>query len=280
MTSNEFINMNDIHSTLVKKWFFPLSQRLRGCNYQDKLDEARKNLSLSREEIRHLQFKKLSQLLHHSYLNVPYYRDSFNHLGIKPEDIRSWDDFKKLPILSKSEVREHNQRFLSEKPRTPLRKYRTGGSTGTPLKVFTSETAIAAEYACRFRAFDYWGIEIGDRLVQIWGQTYNIDTSISGHINKMVYKPVKNLLFNRREIPTNTFGEKDLEKQWNFLKKFKPAYIRAYPSALYLLAQYIIENNYDGHSLVLKLIITGAEILYDWQQETFEDIFGCSVMNG
>ncbi len=271
--------MRDLHAQFVSGFLFPTSQRLRGGNYRQKLAEARANLSLSRDEISNLQFQKLRRMIQHASLHVPYYRQLFKQLGLEPQDIREWSDFEDLPVLTKSQVREFNPLFQSEKRRSPIRKFTTGGSTGTPLHVQTGEISIAAEHACRTRAFDRWGIKIGDRLVQIWGNTYSLDHSLKTRLNRRIYKPLKDVLFNRREMPAITYGEEDLERQWRYLNRFKPVYIRGFPSALFLLAQYITANNFDGRSLDLKLIITGSEILYDWQQSELEQVFGCRIMN-
>lgn len=131
--------MKDYHAAIINKWIFPYSIKLRKGDFKSKMDEALQNQTLTREEIRNLQFEKLGELIQHAYHFVPYYRDTFKQNGISPQDIRSWEDFEKLPILTKAEVREYNLQFLSEKPRTPLRNYKTSGSTGTPLRVFTSE---------------------------------------------------------------------------------------------------------------------------------------------
>ncbi|MFC2054193.1 hypothetical protein ACFLV7_07835 [Chloroflexota bacterium] len=128
--------MKDYYAPVVRDWIWPISRRLQKCNFTEKMVQARKNQRLSREELRLMQMEKLGALLQHACKYVPYYRDLFKQLGIKPEDIRTWEDYQDLPILVKADVREHYDQFFSEKPRSPLKKYRTSGSTGEPLKIF------------------------------------------------------------------------------------------------------------------------------------------------
>jgi len=83
--------------------------------------EAKANQYLSRDALRGIQFKKLKGLLDHAYNTVPFYKNSFKQAGVSPEDIRTWDDFKNVPILTKDQIRDDPDQFLSTSPRTYLR---------------------------------------------------------------------------------------------------------------------------------------------------------------
>jgi len=92
----------------------------------------------SPEAIKYIQKKKLQRLIRHSYEKVPYYRQLFDSLGLKPEDVQSTEDLKKLPLLSKKIIKSLPfEQFIAKgidikKCRTAL----TSGSTGTPLRVY------------------------------------------------------------------------------------------------------------------------------------------------
>ena len=60
---------------------------------------------MSREELRRLQEKKALAMVRYAYENSPYYHRKFDEAGVKPDDIRSLDDFfKKVPFTSKHEL--------------------------------------------------------------------------------------------------------------------------------------------------------------------------------
>ena len=63
--------------------------------YQKEIETA------SREEILKIQNEKIVKQVKHVYENVPYYRNLMDQKGVKPEDIQSVDDIKKLPFLTK-----------------------------------------------------------------------------------------------------------------------------------------------------------------------------------
>ena len=67
--------------------------------YQKEIETA------SREEILKIQNEKIVRQVKHVYDNVPYYRDLMDKKGVKPEDIQSVDDIKKLPFLSKDDLK-------------------------------------------------------------------------------------------------------------------------------------------------------------------------------
>ncbi|MFN2127391.1 MAG: phenylacetate--CoA ligase family protein [Anaerolineales bacterium] len=270
--------MKDYYAPIVRDWIFPISRKFQKCNYSEKMAEARANLHLDREQLRNMQIKKLRALIQHAGRNVPYYRDQFNQLGIKPDDIRTWNDYQALPILTRAEVREHNDRFLSQKPRSPLIKWGTSGSTGEPLRIYTSQIAIAAEYASRYRALEHWGIEVGDRVIMFYGaERYTHGTGWKKAVNLHVIHPLKFLVNNRRRLPVENISEENFEDQWRFIQKFRPKYFHGYPSAFFLLARYVKDRSYSGGSSGVKLIYVGGEILYDWQKEFIAGVFECPI---
>ncbi len=71
-----------------------------------------------------------------------YYRDKFKALGVHPEEIRSFEDFASLPILTKTDIRAHGAELLSERyDRATLTRKMTSGSTGVSLEVFVDEVS-------------------------------------------------------------------------------------------------------------------------------------------
>lgn len=61
---------------------------------------------LSRDELQAFQWRKLTVQLAYNYANSLFYRRRFDRIGCRPEDIRTWDDFRKLPIMNKHDHRQ------------------------------------------------------------------------------------------------------------------------------------------------------------------------------
>ena len=63
--------------------------------------------SARREDIEKLQLSRLKDTVERVYTLTPFYKDKFNETGLKPEDITSLQDIKKLPFTTKKDLRGH-----------------------------------------------------------------------------------------------------------------------------------------------------------------------------
>jgi len=86
--------------SLVGRPLFALAHRLRGSRSLDLLREIEDAPLESRERALARQLELLARLLAHAERTVPYYREMFASLGITSRDVRSLDDFSRLPVLT------------------------------------------------------------------------------------------------------------------------------------------------------------------------------------
>lgn len=81
--------------------------------------------------------KRIQKLMKKAY-KMPFYKERFDKAGVKPEDIKTPEDFVKLPVITKDELRE----WMNKEINNP--KYKdwiidtTSGSTGQPLSILLS----------------------------------------------------------------------------------------------------------------------------------------------
>jgi len=78
------------------------------------LDSLKRTEFFRSSEIESYQNLKIKEIIEHVYCNVPYYRDMMKKLKLSPKDITSRDDLFKLPILTKEDVRNNLDKFISE----------------------------------------------------------------------------------------------------------------------------------------------------------------------
>jgi phenylacetate-CoA ligase len=84
------------------------------------------------------ELRRLAAILGFAMRQVPYYRDLFSRLGFRPDKMKSLDDLRLLPVLTRSEVQAHGEELTAARlpPReAPGRVRRTSGTTGQPLRV-------------------------------------------------------------------------------------------------------------------------------------------------
>jgi len=71
------------------------------------LRELERTQYLEPAQLKELQVRKLLETIEHAYREAPYYTRLFDSLGLRPADFRDERDLKKLPVLSKDQVRLH-----------------------------------------------------------------------------------------------------------------------------------------------------------------------------
>ena len=115
--------------------------------YQKEIETA------SRDEIIRIQNEKLVKQVKRVYENVPYYRDLMDKKGVKPEDIKSIDDIRKLPFLSKADLRDaYPYGLLGTDIKNCVRIQSTSGTTGRRVVAFYTQHDIDLWEECCARA--------------------------------------------------------------------------------------------------------------------------------
>src|SRR5690606_18040156 len=125
---------------------------------------------LSADEILALQWRKLEALLDSCWERIPYYRARWRELGIERGDIRGMDDYARLPVLGKDEIRAHHEDFLPSRPDQPILFKATSGSTGEPLRVGFTRESYERRIAVMYRGYGWSGGHHGRRTLYLWGQ--------------------------------------------------------------------------------------------------------------
>ena len=89
---------------------------------------------MSRDEMHHLQGKRLVKTVNHVYHNVEFYRKKMQAVGLEPGDIQSTDDIVKLPYTTKDDLRDTYPFGLLAVPQSEIvRLHASSGTTGKPI---------------------------------------------------------------------------------------------------------------------------------------------------
>ncbi|MBV5330671.1 MAG: phenylacetate--CoA ligase family protein [Chlorobium sp.] len=226
------------------------------------------------EQIRGFQWDKLQALIRHAAVNVPYYRDLFSLHGLKIDDIRSFEDFRRIPVLTKSDLqRDLNNMVAEGVDTTTLPLNSTGGSTGVPLNFYQDESYVQWADAARLRAWRYMvGANGNDLEAVFWGAVRDIGKGLT-------LQQVFRGFLRERALLLNTFDldEDLLRKYLRYYNFFRPSIVRGYASSLYYVARYI-----EAKALTIskpKAVISSTEILHSRMRETIERVFGCKVFD-
>lgn len=272
------VSGTSIYESFLRNLAYPMKQRLTGGQTLAHLKELDHSQWLPPEELQALQWKKLQELLSFAYQNCPYYGESFSKLGFTPSDIQQPQDFQRLPVLSKADIRENVDGMIAPSQRDHLIPIRTGGSTGEPLKVYLNRGAYQFRNAIEMRSMSWWGIRVGDRTVNLWGDSRGLNPSRRGRI-KGHLASAWSRFFNERRISAYHMSEEDMGHYVTGIQNFRPRLLYSYTTSAYRLAQFILESNINMQDAGLKAVVCTAEPVYPFQRKAIEDAFCCPVVN-
>src|SRR6476619_4744547 len=126
----------------------------------------------SRERIREYETGELRRITQFAYENSPGYRRLFDSHGASPADIRTPEDLRSFPFISKDDIRDHLEEFSTD---LPGRFYiTTCGSTGVPTGMYRDPVSFAKELASKAHQYRRVGWREGDRQIVFRG--LQIDT--------------------------------------------------------------------------------------------------------
>ena len=92
--------------------------------------------TMPKEELQALQLELLQKLVKNTYRDSKFYRERMDAAGVKPEDIKTLDDIRKLPFMKKTDLRDNYPDKLFVRPYSELvRVHVSSGTTGKPTVV-------------------------------------------------------------------------------------------------------------------------------------------------
>lgn len=260
-----------MYNFIAKHVMAPTLDLLRGTQTMKCLREFEQSQWWPREKVLELQNQRLRELVRHAYDNVPYYHRMFDERGLKPNEIETSDDLVKLPLLTKQIIRANFDEMMSRGfPEKERVKLSTGGSTGEPLAFCSTRyDHISLSFAARQRAYSGIGFELGDKCARLMATPAYQSTK-----ERLWQTPIS---FFRRDlfIDIKDMTKANMPVLARRLEHFRPQFITGYPSAIYELARFI---QMEGRlRLKPKVIVAGAEQLYDYQRGIFREVFDCDT---
>lgn len=118
--------------------------------------------TLRGKELRDLQLKRLKWTINQTQ-NIPFYKKMFKTIGLRPDDIKTLEDIRKIPFTNKSDLREgYPFGFLAVPLNQINRIHTTSGTTGKPTVVAYTRHDLETWSELMARNFTMVGIKPGD----------------------------------------------------------------------------------------------------------------------
>ena len=223
-----------------------------------------KEETLSREEMNALQLERLKETVSRVYEKVAPYRAKMDAICLKPEDIKSLDDLKKLPFVTKQDLRDNYPFGLFAVPKDQLtRIHASSGTTGKPTVVGYTENDMKTWTECVSRIACAGGAKSSDVAQICFG--YGMFTGALG----LHYGLEK---IGAAIVPSSTGNS---EKQIMYMKDFETSLLVATPSYALRLAEVAREMGVDPKTdLSVKIALVGSELLTDAMRDEMHKWWG------
>ena len=210
------------------------------------------------EEIKAIQNEKIVKQVKHVYENVPYYRNLMDEKGVKPEDIRSTDDIKKLPFLSKEDLRIAYPYGLLGAPLSEcVRIQSTSGTTGKRVVAFYTQADVDLWEDCCARAIVAAGGTKDDVCQVAYG--YGLFTGGAGLHGGS----------HKVGCLTLPMSSGNTERQITFMRDLNATILCCTPSYAAYIGETLKEMGLSKDDIKLKAGIFGAE---PWTEEMRKEI--------
>ncbi|AEH61017.1 Phenylacetate--CoA ligase [Methanosalsum zhilinae DSM 4017] len=229
-------------------------------------------------ELRELQEEKLKKIVQYVYSHSSFYRKRFDQAGVKPEDIKSLNDVRKLPFTYKQDLRDTYPTGMFCVPNERLVRFHvSSGTTGKPTVVGYTKNDINEWTKSLARALTSIGLGRGDVLQVSYG--YGLFTGGLG------------LHYGAEEIGSTVLPTSagNTERQMELMDDLGTTAIACTPSYFLFLNEAAKKEGIDFQKDTnLRVGILGAEPWSEEMRKRIEestgikayDVFGTSELSG
>ena len=224
--------------------------------------------TLSRSRLEKLQMERLQQTLARC-MRIPFYKQQFAACGLRPEDIRTLDDVRKLPFTTKQDLRDNYPFGLSAVPlEEVVRLHSSSGTTGTPTVILHTQHDLDEWANAVARCLYMVGLRKGDIFQNSSG--YGMFTGGLG----FQYGAERLGMLTVPAAAGNT------KRQIKFITDFGTTALHAIPSYAGRLYEVMEEMGIDPRrDTRLRTLIIGAEPHSDEQRRRIEQMLGVKAYN-
>jgi len=220
----------------------------------------------SEEWFRDYQLSQLKKVCQLAWEKSPYYREAFRVVNFDPRDLKTLDDFAKLPTLQKKTVMAQGKRMCTISPHSVHVDYvSTGGTSGMPLHFYMGSNRSSVEYAYLVISWQRIGYKPGVPLAIFRGKV--VQKNAQGVYHE--YDPI----MNHHYYSNFHMTDMNMKIYLDHVQTLGPCFLHVYPSSIAALARFILRTQSSAPKNILG-IIAESEIVYPEQRILVEEVFG------
>ena len=234
-----------------------------GSEFRRTFEFLQKNQHGSREEIERYQWQRIQALVIYAYEHVPYYHQTFDRAGIHPQDIKTRDDYRRIPVLYKEDVVENFELLKSSEfeKLAPISTV-TGSTTRDGLRLYRSGRAEVFRKSVVWRHFFNIGFRFRDRRAQL--------TAPLPFVRSMFEMPV-DYNENTLMIDSRAITPEFTPQIYRRLQAFRPKMLFCQPSNAVMFVEYCKQNGLPP--LSIPIVYALGEKIYPEYSEIMADFF-------
>lgn len=224
--------------------------------------------TLSREALEKLQLERLQQTVRHC-MSSPFYKQRFEECGLKPEDIQSLDDIRKIPFTTKQDLRDTYPFGMASVPLTEcVRLHSSSGTTGNPTVILHTQKDL-----------DEWANAVARCLWMVGLRPDDVFQNSSGY---GMFTGGLGFQYGAERLGALTVpaAAGNSLRQIKFITDFGTTAIHAVPSYVTRLYEVMQEQGVDPRrDTKLRVLAIGAEPHSEEQRKRIEDMLGVKAYN-
>lgn len=251
-----------------------VNKRKHGKRVQNKIPEYLERGDWTYAQLSTYRDAQLSKMIEHCYRHVPYYHKLFKELGIDYHNIKTLDDLKALPILTKATVKDNFEDFLADNVNhSELMKVHTSGTSGSAFQFYYTKDAYAAQWADKTRYDRSLGLT-GKEWAAYFGGRPIVP-------RKQTEPPFYRVNYAMREVMFSVYhlSQENYRNYIEGLESRKMEVWHGYPSSFLPIAQYMLDHHIKL-SYVPKVIQLTSENVTTAEIDKMEKAFGVRPLMG
>ncbi len=244
--------------TKFVKLFIPFRIRKMNKEFRNFLRLLKENEKKSFDEIRQYQFQKLKEQVEKAYYHTKFYKKKYDDYGFHPKELKDWDDVKKIPTLSRDDLRINSRDMVLNTYKGRIYAGYTSGTTGHPVELYQDKKTDSREWASICYQWERVGYRPKDKRVEFRGFIEKDVNFISTRHKRVLRINIVKMSENNIEIILKKIKSKNYQ------------YFQGYPSAIYKFAKILEKKKIK---IEPKAILLASEVLYGWQMGLIEKVF-------
>ncbi len=223
---------------------------------------------MDRDELKKLQLQRLQKTVRLVYERVPLYRQRMDALGVKPEDIQTLDDLRRLPFTNKTDLRdEFPYGLLAADKKDIVRIQGSSGTTGKPIVSGYTENDVEVWTEMVARSLTAAGGGADDIIQVTYG--YGLFTGgLGAHQGA-----------SRIGAMTVPMSSGNTQRQLMMMHDLGATMLCCTPSYAIFLGESLREMGYDPKEFQLKSGCFGAEPWTEEMRDKIEELFDINAYN-